>query len=46
MEIVAKRRHYLSGEEECRGWIPRLMLLIDHPERWPKAILYEQEISG
>lgn len=46
MEIVAKRRQYLSGEEECRGWIPRLMLLIDHPERWPKAILYEQEIGG
>jgi hypothetical protein len=43
---VAEKRLYLAGEEECKGWIGRLMLLMDHPKRWPTSIRYEHEEGG
>jgi hypothetical protein len=27
-------------------WVHDLLLLVDHPERWPKLIIYEQELGG
>ena len=45
-EFVADTRFKLAGKAECKSWIHRVMILHDHPDRWPKSILYEQETGG
>jgi hypothetical protein len=45
METVAEelRRH---ASRPRQTWVHDLLLLVDHPERWPNLILYEQELGG
>jgi hypothetical protein len=46
MECAADKRLALASEEDCQSWIHRVMILHDHPDRWPQSILYEQEQGG
>jgi len=45
-ESAANKRFELACEEDCQSWIHRLMILNDHPERWPCSFLYEHELGG
>jgi hypothetical protein len=46
MECAADKRLALASEDDCQSWIHRVMILHDHPDRWPQSILYEQEQGG
>lgn len=46
MEHAADQRAELAGKPSCAAWISKLMLLIDHPQRWPKCILFQNELGG
>lgn len=45
-ESAASKRFELACEEDCQSWIHRLMLLNDHPDRWPCSFLYKHEQGG
>jgi hypothetical protein len=46
MEYAADCRLALASNEDCLSWIHHVMILHDHPERWPKSIVYQQEEGG
>ena len=45
METVAEELRRRASRPR-QTWVHDLMLLVDHPERWPNLILYEQELGG
>jgi hypothetical protein len=45
METVAKELR-LRASRPSQSWVHDLLLLVDHPERWPNLILYEQDLGG
>jgi hypothetical protein len=45
METVAKELRLLASRPS-HSWVHDLLLLVDHPERWPNLILYEQDLGG
>jgi len=45
METVAKELR-LRASRPSHSWVHDLLLLVDHPERWPNLILYEQDLGG
>jgi hypothetical protein len=46
MEYAADCRLALASNEDCLSWIHNVMILHDHPARWPRSILYQQEAGG
>jgi hypothetical protein len=46
MEAVADQLRVLSGDSKCREWIHQMLVLIDHPKRWPSSILYGHQPGG
>ena len=46
METTARKVCQLAGETRCLTWISSLMLLIDHPHRWPRCITDEAKPGG
>jgi hypothetical protein len=45
METVAEELRRRASRPK-HTWVHDLLILVDHPERWPKLILYEQELGG
>jgi hypothetical protein len=45
METVAEELRRRASRPR-QTWVHDLLLLVDHPERWPNLILYEQELGG
>ncbi len=45
-EFTAYQRFRLAGNGHCDHWVDRLMILHDHPLRWPRSLAIEQEEGG
>jgi hypothetical protein len=45
-ETTAYNRFALASQTDYVNWIDRLMILHDHPDRWPRLFFDEQELGG
>lgn len=45
-EFTAYQRFRLAGNGHCDHWVDRLMILHDHPFRWPRSLAIEQKEGG
>lgn len=43
---AAHVRFELAASGKCNDWVDRLMILHDHPQRWPRIFFEEQEDGG